>query len=272
MPAALPPRTIAFLSDFGLVDPSVGVCHGVIRRHDPAIPIVDITHAIERHDIAAGAIALADSVKFMPERSVFLAVVDPGVGSDRRALALQTADGSIFVGPDNGLMFPATERLGGVESAVEIGDSPWRLSPTSSTFHGRDIFAPVAARLAGGAELATAGKPLEINKLTRLAAPRLEVTADQVITGVVSTDEFGNVRLAGRFSDLGDVFRGDRITIDVAGRKLPAVAATSYADGADGALMLIEDSSGSLSLAVNQGDAAAVLELQLGDTVLLSRR
>lgn len=265
------PRTIAFLSDFGLADPSVGICHGVIRRHDPTIPIVDIAHAITRHDIAAGSVALADAVRYMPERSVFLAVIDPGVGSDRQALAVESGDGSIFVGPDNGLMLPAIERLGGVAAAFEISDSPWRLTPASSTFHGRDVFSPVAARLATGGALTDSGRAIGANDLTRPKAPELKITADELVTSAVSIDEFGNIRLVGRFTDLGAVFRGDRITIDVAGRKLPVVASTSYADGAEGALLLVEDSSGSLALAINRGDAAAELKLKLGDQVRLRR-
>lgn len=149
------PPVITFLSDYGLLDEFVGICHAVIARRCPPARVIDLTHAIPRHDVRAGAVVLAAAVPFLPP-GVHLAVVDPGVGAEgahgRRAVALRTADGDrLLVGPDNGLLMPAAARLAGVSEAVDIGASPERLEPVSRTFHGRDIFAPVAAALAGGA-------------------------------------------------------------------------------------------------------------------------
>src|SRR5689334_25253074 len=152
---------ITFLSDYGLDDDFVGVCHGVIARIAPEARVIDLSHGVPRHDVRSGALLLRDALPFAPA-GVHLAVVDPDVGARRRAVALRCDhEDRVLVGPDNGLLVPAAERFGGVVEAVEISHSPWRLEPVSATFHGRDVFAPVAARLAGGAPLASAGEPLE---------------------------------------------------------------------------------------------------------------
>src|SRR3954449_13015018 len=151
---------VTFLSDYGLADEFVGVCHAVIARIAPEARVIDLSHGIPRHDVRSGALVLARALPYAPP-GVHLAVVDPEVGARRRAVALLTAEEErLLVGPDNGLLMPAAERFGGVLEAVEISTSPWRLEPVSATFHGRDLFAPVAARLAGGEALAAAGTPL----------------------------------------------------------------------------------------------------------------
>ncbi|MGB3952653.1 MAG: SAM-dependent chlorinase/fluorinase, partial [Solirubrobacterales bacterium] len=147
-------RSIAFLSDFGTGDRSVGICHSVIRGIDATLPIIDLSHAIAPQDVRGGAIALTDCLAYLPPGAVVLAVVDPGVGAQRRAVAIETASGLTFVGPDNGLLAPAIELGGGAVAVAELSNSPWRIEPVSSTFHARDIFAPVAARLAAGLALA----------------------------------------------------------------------------------------------------------------------
>ena len=158
---------ISFLTDYGLQDEFVGLCHAVITRICPAAHVIDLTHAVARHDVAAGAVVLADALPYLPA-GVHLAVVDPDVGAERRAVALRAADGRLFVGPDNGLLWPAAQAAGGVVEAVDIAHSPFRLEPVSATFHGRDIFAPVAASLAGGTPLAQAGPPIEPGSLVAL--------------------------------------------------------------------------------------------------------
>ena len=140
---------ITFLSDYGHEDEFVGVCHGVIQRIAPGAVVIDIAHALPPHDTRTAALVLRNTLPYMPQ-GVHLAVVDPGVGTERRAVALQARDGRLFVGPDNGLLSLAFERRGGVESAVDLSESSYRLEPVSATFHGRDLFAPVAARLALG--------------------------------------------------------------------------------------------------------------------------
>src|SRR5919199_3156705 len=153
-------RPLTFLSDYGLADEFVGVVHAVIARICPDARVIDIGHGVARHDVAGGARILARALPYAAP-GVHLAVVDPEVGGRRRALALRTKDEDrLLVGPDNGLLLPAAERFGGVAEAVDVSASPWRLEPVSATFHGRDVFAPVAARLAGGAALAEAGRPL----------------------------------------------------------------------------------------------------------------
>src|ERR687893_2108282 len=156
-----PMRPLTFLSDYGTDDEFVGVVHAVIARLAPAAPVIDLTHGIPRHGVLQGALTLARTLPYAPP-GVHLAVVDPEVGARRRAVALRTADEDrLLVGPDNGLLLPAAQRFGGIAEVVEISGSPWRLEPVSATFHGRDLFAPVAARLAAGAPLPDARPPLE---------------------------------------------------------------------------------------------------------------
>jgi len=137
---------ITFLSDFGLEDDFVGTCHGVMKIIAPEVEILDITHGIQRHGVLQGALVLANTLPYFPT-GVHLAVVDPGVGSGRRSLALRSGDGRLFVGPDNGLLVPAAEKLGGIEAAHEITNPAYLLDRVSATFHGRDIFSPAALRL-----------------------------------------------------------------------------------------------------------------------------
>ena len=142
---------ITFLTDFGLADDFVGVCHGVMKRIAPDCEVIDITHGIAPQAVLQGALTLANTLPYMPS-GVHLAVVDPGVGTGRRALALRSGDGRFFVGPDNGLLLPAAERLGGIEAAHELTNPEYMLEPVSRTFHGRDVFSPAAAHLASGVD------------------------------------------------------------------------------------------------------------------------
>src|SRR3954449_651103 len=186
---------ITFLSDYGTTDEFVGVVHGVIARLSPDTRVIDVTHGIPRHAVEVGARVLVRALPFMPA-GVHLAVVDPEVGGGRRALALRLAeDDRLLVGPDNGLLMPAAERFGGVLEAVEISHSPWRLEPVSATFHGRDLFAPVAARLAGGEALASAGAPLSLGELVVLELPQPRQDDGALVAHVMVVDGFGNVQL-----------------------------------------------------------------------------
>src|SRR3954470_21412899 len=143
-------RPVTFLSDYGLADDFVGVVHAVIARIAPDARVIDLTHGIARHDVRSGALALRRALPYAAP-GVHLAVVDPEVGPDRRAVALRTSEEDrLLVGPDNGLLSLAAARFGGVVEAADVGRSPWRLEPVSATFHGRDIFSPVAAHLAAG--------------------------------------------------------------------------------------------------------------------------
>src|SRR6478672_6554231 len=190
------PAVITFLSDYGLLDEFVGVCHGVIARRAPTARVIDLTHAIPRHDVRAGATVLAAAVPFLPA-GVHLAVVDPGVGASgtqaRRAVALRAvAEDRLLVGPDNGLLIPAAERLGGVSEAADVSVSPERLEPVSRTFHGRDIFAPVAAALAIGAPLGDVGELLPLEELRGMALPSARIADGALAAHVLRADGFGN--------------------------------------------------------------------------------
>ena len=192
---------ITLLTDYGHDDEFVGVCHAVISGIAPDIPIVDLTHGIERFGVRQGAIVLRNSLPYVPV-GVHVAIVDPQVGTERRGLALRTGDGRVLIGPDNGLLSPAWESCGGIVEAVDISRSPHRLEPVSATFHGRDIFAPVAAHLAAGAELADAGQHVDPDELQVLELPRTEVREGQVVAHVLLVDRFGNASLDVAHADL----------------------------------------------------------------------
>ncbi len=256
---------ITFLSDYGHADAFVGVCHGVMARLCPQARVIDITHGIDRHDVRAGAMALRDALPFMPA-GVHLAVVDPEVGAARRAVALRlAAEDRLLVGPDNGLLALAAERLGGAIEAVDVGRSPFRLEPVSATFHGRDIFAPVAARLAAGEPLGDAGEPVPVDELTGLELPTPHREAGALVVHVLAHDRFGNAALDVTHPQLLEYGLKLGETLEVlttAGHRRRARFAFTFADVAPGGLLIYEDAHRSLALAVNRG--SAVDELGLG--------
>jgi S-adenosylmethionine hydrolase len=265
------PRPITFLSDFGSADEFVGVVHAVIARECPQAHVIDISHGVPRQAVLSGALMLARALPFTPP-GVHLAVVDPGVGAQRRALALRTArEDRLLVGPDNGLLIPAAERFGGISEAVEISSSPWRLEPVSATFHGRDLFAPVAARLAAGEALAQAGAPLDPGELVRLELPRPRLEEDgALVAHVVDVDWFGNVGLDATGADLA-VEPGHVVELGLPERSVTAHYVRTFAEVPSGELLLYVDSTGTLSLAVNGGEAASELGgLRVGDEVRIA--
>ncbi|MGH2876318.1 MAG: SAM hydrolase/SAM-dependent halogenase family protein [Actinocrinis sp.] len=256
----MPAPVITFLSDYGLADEFVGVCHAVIARVCPRARVIDLTHGIPRHDVRAGALALADALAYLPV-GVHLAVVDPGVGSARRAIALRCADGRRFVGPDNGLLSVAARAAGGIEEAVDIGDSRFCLRPVSATFHGRDIFAPVAAALASGATLPDAGEPCDPASVAALELPAAGVRDGVLISHVRYVDGFGNVGLDAR----GGLDAAAVVVALPDGSEHRARRARAFADGEPGELLLYEDARSRLALAVCDGDAAALLGVAADD-------
>ena len=264
---------VSLLTDYGNEDEFVGVCHAVIRGIAPDVPIVDLTHGIERYGVREGAIVLRNSLPYVPV-GVHVAIVDPQVGTERRGLAVRTGDGRALVGPDNGLLSLAWESCGGVIEAVDISRSPHRLEPVSATFHGRDIFAPVAARLAAGAELADAGQHVEPDELQVLQLPRPEVREGEVVAHVLVVDRFGNVSLDVAHADLAGsgLALGKGVEIDVGGERFIATFAQTFADVRPGDVILYEDAYRSLAIAVNRGDAAATLRLTPDATVVLRPR
>jgi S-adenosyl-L-methionine hydrolase (adenosine-forming) len=248
-------RPITFLSDYGLRDEFVGVVHAVIAHECHSARVIDLSHGVPRQSVLAGALMLKRALPYAPP-GVHLAVVDPEVGARRRAIALRTVDEDrLLVGPDNGLLMPAAERFGGVLEAVEISHSPWRLEPVSATFHGRDLFAPVAARLAGGEALADAGTPLETSELVTLELPQPRVENGALVAHVMVVDGYGNVQLDAAPGDLGE--RLGRM-IDVGDGRAARYLRT-FADAEPGELLLYEDAAGMLALAINGGAASEEL-------------
>ncbi|HEY7892851.1 MAG TPA: SAM-dependent chlorinase/fluorinase [Solirubrobacteraceae bacterium] len=269
---------VTFLSDYGYRDEFVGVCRGVIARRCPQARVIDITHGIARHDIRFGALALRSALSYMPS-GVHLAVVDPGVGARgehaRRAVALRVAqEERLLVGPDNGLLAPAAETFGGVVEAVDIGRSPERLEPVSSSFHGRDIFAPVAGALASGVPLAQVGEPLPLEDLRGLELPHARVEQRQLCTHVLYCDHFGNLILDATHEQLAQIGLrlGEQLVITCGPGAYTARYARTFADVAAGELLLYEDAQQMAALAVNRGSAAETLGVGRDAELIVSSR
>lgn len=265
-------RPITFLSDYGYEDEFAGVCRGVIARIAPDALVIDITHGIPRHAVRQGAAVLANVLPYAAP-GVHLAVVDPQVGTERRAVAVRVADADrVLVGPDNGLLWPAVERLGGAVAAADVSRSPFRLEPLSATFHGRDLFAPVAATLAQGGDLREVGEALDTERLTQLERrpPRID-PGSRVAATVAYVDRFGNAALDLAEAEAREVGLklGHRLRVECGESALEAVYAVTFADVPADALLLYLDSYRNLALAVNRGSAAQRLDLSPGDEVVL---
>jgi S-adenosylmethionine hydrolase len=256
-------RPITFLSDYGHGDEFAGVCRAVIARVAPEATVIDITHGVPRHAVRQGAVLLANAVPYAPP-GIHLAVVDPGVGGERRPVALEVSDeGRMLVGPDNGVLSLAAERLGGVVAAVDLSASSFRLEPVTATFHGRDLFAPVAARLAAGASLADAGEPIEADGLARIDLPQPRVYEDRLVAHVLYVDGFGNAVLNLGHGDLERTFLrlGERISVDAGTARITVPFGRTFSDVGVGQGLLYEDASRALALAVNRESAAELLGL-----------
>jgi S-adenosylmethionine hydrolase len=262
---------VCFLTDFGLTDDFVGTCHGVIKRIAPGAEIIDVTHGVPPQGVLQGALVLANTLPYMPV-GVHLAVVDPGVGGPRRALALRDAEGRFFVGPDNGLLIPAAERAG-IEDARELANPVYALETISRTFHGRDLFAPAAAHLAAGVPLAELGPPLDAEQLVRLDLPKPRFLDDAVLATTLYVDSFGNIALNLTRDDVARVgiVTGARVEIEHDDEQYYAVAARTFADARKGDVILYEDSYRNMSVAISGGNAAALLRAQPGASVRIGR-
>jgi S-adenosyl-L-methionine hydrolase (adenosine-forming) len=271
MPGMAGYEWISFTSDYGLEDHFVGVCHGVMARVAPGVRVIDVTHAVAAQDVRHGALVLAQAVPYLP-RAVHLAVVDPGVGTGRGAVAVQ-AGGQVLVGPDNGLLGWAAEALGGVERVHALQNPAYRLEPVSRTFHGRDLFAPAAAHLAAGVDPAELGPEMDPGRLVRLERTGPQVDGDRVRASVVAVDHFGNLALDLRRQDLErvGVAAGDPVEVRVGGRAHRLVFGETFASVPAGDLVLHEDSFGSLAVAVNRGRAAERLGARPGHPVEVAR-
>jgi S-adenosyl-L-methionine hydrolase (adenosine-forming) len=261
---------VTFLSDFGLQDDFVGTCHGVIKRILPAAQIIDITHGIPPQQILQGALVLSNTIPYMPVGS-HLAVVDPGVGGRRRPLALRDNEGRCFVGPDNGLLIPAAEKAG-IEVAHELANPEYALDSISRTFHGRDLFAPAAAHLAAGVDIAELGPPVDPDALVRLDLPQPELRLDRIIATILYVDAFGNIALNVTREHVNEVgiVPGTRIELDLGGERVYAVAARTFADARPGDIMLYEDSYRNMSVAISGGNAAEMLHARAGQPLRIN--
>jgi hypothetical protein len=253
---------ITFLSDYGLEGYFVGACHGVMAKICPSARVLDVTHGIPRHDIRAGALALRDAIPYLPS-AVHLAVVDPDVGSARRAIAIRTDDGQAFVGPDTGMHHPAAALLGGIVEAADISATPYLLSPTSATFHGRDIFSPVAAHLAAGRTLAEVGEPIDPADLRQYELPQPAIEGRTLIARVLTVDRFGNIVLNAGRDQIAEACLRQVAPVEVAVNgsvhRIPFVS--TFADVELDHPLLYVDAQQMLALAVNRGSAADLFGL-----------
>lgn len=251
---------ITLLSDFGSQDIYIGVMKGVIASIDPQLPVVDLTHQVPPQDIAAGQFALMNAVPYFPQGTVHVAVVDPGVGSQRRGVAIEFAEG-FLVGPDNGL-FSGVLATSGAIAAVELTNSQyWRSPAPSATFHGRDIFAPVGAHLARGVSLHELGDPIDPKQLAQLSFPVCQITATGAQGCVQYIDRFGNL-----ITNIpATAVEGKTWSVQV--KQFQIASGTTYSDRAPGELVTLIGSHGWVELAVNQGSAQSQLQLNLGDAI-----
>jgi S-adenosyl-L-methionine hydrolase (adenosine-forming) len=261
---------ITFLSDFGLGDDFVGTCHGVIKRIAPEIDVIDITHGIEPQSILQGALVLANTLPYMPE-GVHMAVVDPDVGTPRRAIVIRTGDGRLLLGPDNGLLIPAAEGLGGVDAAFEITNLAYALDPVSPTFHGRDVFSPAAAHLALGLDPAELGASLDGDGLVHPELPQPEIGERRIRAKCLYVDRFGNIQLnvhATQLQALG-IVPGRQVEVELAMDSFYALAARTFADARPGDIILYEDAYRNIALAISRGNAAETFGVRAGMDVRL---
>lgn len=258
------PAFISFFSDFGLRDEHVGACHGVIASLAPDVRIIDVNHEIGHGQIRNGALSMLRSIQYLPE-GIALTVVDPGVGTNRAAIAVETPWG-FFVGPDNGVLSPAVAMVGGASRAVQLDNPEFHLPNTSSTFHGRDIFSPAAALLISGqASLMDLGTALDPGSLIPLLLPLAEIKADRVDGVVWWLDRFGNCQTNISPEDVGalGIKLGDRVMVRLGINERTVKWVTTFGDEDPDELILVTDSAGLLALAVVGGNAAE--SLQLGD-------
>jgi len=233
--------------------------------------VIDITHGIPPQHVLQGALVLANTLPYMPA-GVHVAVVDPGVGGKRKPLALRGGDGRLYVGPDNGLLLVAADGLGGIEEAVEIANEEYMLTPVSRTFHGRDIFSPAGAHLAAGVELRELGPALDPAGLARLELPVAQIGTARIRASALYIDRFGNIQLNLTSEDLEKVgiLPGTKVEVEVRFERYFAVAARTFAEVRTGDIVLYEDSYRNIALAINQGNAARMFSLRVGQEVLLS--
>jgi S-adenosyl-L-methionine hydrolase (adenosine-forming) len=271
----MPRPFISLLSDFGARDPSAAILHGVILSIAPDAQIVDISHEVRKFAIRDGALLLWCALPYLPV-GAHVAVVDPGVGTQRRPIALKVTRGDVLIGPDNGLLLAAADRLGGIMEARILESAAHRLPIVSTSFHGRDIFAPAAAHLAAGTPLDALGPPVDAAELEPSPIPDAVVEPGCLRSSIVYVDTFGNVKLAGLRGDLeaaiGPMASGDRLAVTLAPDQTEVIRwLGTFGDADPREVLLYEDSYGRICLAMNQGDAASSLGLTEDGDVTIRR-
>lgn len=260
-------NTVSFLSDYGDVDEFVGVVHSVIRQLAPEVSVVDVTHQVAPHDVKAGGLTLARASQYLAP-GVVLGVVDPGVGTSRRGVIIEVADGeSLFVGPDNGLLAAAVAMVGGATRAFELTNEAYQLGAPGPTFAGRDIFAPAAAHLCAGVPIEEFGPEVSPDALTPALIPITRIDEDDgaLVAEVLWTDRYGNLQLNVDPDEIAE--HGSRIEVRFHGRVRTGIRHDTYAQVAPGEVGLVVDSYGLVSIAINQASASEDLELATGDEV-----
>lgn len=264
------PPFVSFLSDYGRVDEFVGVCHAVMLDVTPDLRIVDITHDVAPFDVRAGALTLVRAVQYLPD-GVVLAIVDPGVGTDRRCIAVEVEDG-FLVGPDNGLLAPAVAMLGGPARIVALDNPEYQLSAPGTTFAGRDIMAPAASYLASGLSIDALGSPVDAASLAPGLIPLPQEDDDGTIAGeVLWVDRYGNCQLNIAPEQLVErgVGPGGFVGVTIAGKERRAHWVSAFADAKPSELALLVDSYGMCALAFDQRSAAGELQARAGTTLTI---
>lgn len=269
---------VSLLSDFGLRDPSAGIMRAVVAGICPTAVVVDLAHDVDKFAIRDGALLLWSAVPYLPV-GAHVAVVDPGVGTERQGIVVQVARGDLLVGPDNGLLMPAAARLGGITRAHLLENPRYSLPEISSSFHGRDVFAPAAAHLADGVSLEDLGRAVDPRRLLPLEWPRPSILPGRLRSQAIYLDTFGNVKLSALAEDLvaaiGDLRFGEPLALGIgegaAGHSLAVTWARTFRDVPLGAPLLTSDSYGRVTLAVHQGSAAATYGLGLDAPLEISR-
>ena len=267
------PQWLTFLSDYGFEDAFLGVCKGVIARTAPEVRVLDVLHLVNPQDVEQGAAVLASAIPYLPVPAVHLALVDPFRAAPVRGVAVRTADGATFVAPDNGLTSQSWAVAGGAVQA-HVLDNPELWHPTPArTFRGRDVFSPVAARLAAGLPIEEVGTPVPVEELEVIAVRAATVDDDHVHAEIVTVDHFGNLTLNVQRADLeaAGIHLGDVVELRCGGKTMTVPFTLTYGEVARGRLAVCEDSFRTITVAVNQGSAATSLRARRGDPLVIAR-
>jgi len=271
-----PVNTVALITDYGLRDPYVGVVKGVIKSINPHVEIIDVTHNVPKFNILIGALILKKTYRYFPKGTVFVGIIDPTVGSPRRPILIVSKN-YYFVGPDNGLLIPASTD-DGVELVIHLTNDTFFVKPVSVTFHGRDIFAPVAAYLSLGIDPRAFGQVLSVDELVKIEVKEFYKITEEgmLITKVLLVDDFGNVILPiefSKFAKLLNVRYGSRVFIKVgcSGSPYEARVSRGFSEVCEGCLAVYEDSYGLAEIGVFMGNASELLGLGIGDKVCIGK-